>query len=82
MAVSTSNVCKRQFRACKLVLSSSLRKSMHLNTLHLAYGDVSQKANRHLWPDAQIIQEMLDADGEEDEDDVASDGDDDDDVLL
>jgi hypothetical protein len=39
------------------------------------------KANRHLWPDAQKIQEMLDADGEEDEDDNASDGDDDD-VFL
>ena len=62
--VSTSNIVERLFSHAKLILSS-LRRSMHPKTLNML---LFLKANRHLWPDAMIIQLILDDEGDEIED--------------
>ena len=62
--VSTSNVCERLFSQAKLVMSS-LRQSMHPDTLNMI---LFLKANRHLWSNALIIEDIL---NERSADDVA-----------
>ena len=61
--VSTSNIVERLFSHAKLILSS-LCRSMHPETLNML---LFLKANRHLWPDAMIIQLILDDEGDDDD---------------
>ena len=69
--VHTSNVCERLFSCAKLLLSS-LRKNLFPSTLNML---VFLKANRWIWTDPMIIQNIVDSKNDNDSDDSSSDSD-------
>jgi len=51
----TTNICERLFSKAKLVMTA-LRKKMHPSSLNMI---LFLKANRHFWPNAFLIQKIL-----------------------
>jgi hypothetical protein len=71
--VSTSNICECLFSRAKL-LFSPLRKRMKASTLETL---LFLNANQNLWPDASIIQKIIDTPNDDDEEPTEGGSDDD-----